>query len=423
MKFLLETFFLTLVGVFYRVITTTGQLPPQGPVIVVANHPNGLLDPLVIRLALGKKSSFLAKSPLFDYPILKNVLAAFTAIPVYRAGEADTRKNEITFSRCDTLLRNGGWLALFPEGISHDFPHLAPLKTGAARIALRALSDGGPDVHILPVGILYEDKDIFRSRVSVALGQAFSVKEWLNAHPEAPVDPLTDRIAQGLSAVVLEAQSTEIWEGLLAVAAWTHPDGGKDLSALHARAHVLAQDYKHLSETQPEALQAIIDATRKLITRLQAVGISDPLALETGLPTVLGSLAPLILLAPFALCGALLGWIPYRLVRPLAIRLAAGQIDVISTYKTLLGIPVIGMYWLIQAIVIGLSLGWPLALALSILAPLTGMIALRWDERFTRRRDLLRAGWLTITQKDLSNVIMLERQELVELISHVSPSK
>ena len=111
------------------------RLPAHGPAIVVANHPNGLLDPLVLRVALGLPLRFLGKSTFWGSPVTRFAMNQLRVLPAYRAHEADARKNEETFAQCRDHLRVGGWLALFPEGKSHSETTLQPLKTGAARIA------------------------------------------------------------------------------------------------------------------------------------------------------------------------------------------------------------------------------------------------------------------------------------------------
>ena len=59
-------------------------------------------------------------------------------------------------------------MLIFPEGISHHEPQLAPIKTGAARIALSARDERGiHDLRIVPVGLNFEDKASPRTRVLV----------------------------------------------------------------------------------------------------------------------------------------------------------------------------------------------------------------------------------------------------------------
>ena len=77
---------LRLVELFYPRIEVDGaeNLPGSGPIIFVANHPNGLLDALVLMIGLRRHISFLAKSTFFANPIGRALMEAFGALPVYR---------------------------------------------------------------------------------------------------------------------------------------------------------------------------------------------------------------------------------------------------------------------------------------------------------------------------------------------------
>jgi 1-acyl-sn-glycerol-3-phosphate acyltransferase len=144
-------------GLFFRRIETdgAGRVPAAEPLVFVLNHPNGLIDPALVFCALPRRISFLAKSTLFRLPVLRWLLRTVEALPVYRradAAEDDSAepadaaaRNRETFRRCFELLRQNRCIAIFPEGRSHDEPRLLPLKTGAARIALGALSVGDDD--------------------------------------------------------------------------------------------------------------------------------------------------------------------------------------------------------------------------------------------------------------------------------------
>src|SRR5690606_3421659 len=146
-------------------------------VIFVMNHPNGLVDPALVFVALPRRISFLAKSTLFKMPVISFLLKTVEALPVYRKMDAgaDVSKNQETFRAAEERLRSGGSIALFPEGVSHNSPTLLPLKTGAARIALGAVSVGDEpiDLRIVPVGLYYTNKTTFRSEVVLHFGEAF----------------------------------------------------------------------------------------------------------------------------------------------------------------------------------------------------------------------------------------------------------
>src|SRR3954463_5789585 len=125
-----------LVRLYYpqRSVEGAERLPREGPGVFVANHPNGLLDPLLVRVMTGRPARFLAKSTLFGNPLGRLAMGAFGSIPIYRAQEAggqaqNVARNEASFGRCRAELAANGALALFPEGVSHSDPQLRPLKT------------------------------------------------------------------------------------------------------------------------------------------------------------------------------------------------------------------------------------------------------------------------------------------------------
>src|SRR3954447_15985806 len=146
--------------IFFRRIELVGRrrIPREGGVIFAVNHPNGLIDPLFLLSFVPRPISFLAKAPLFRYPLIGFIARAFESIPVYRRQDNTKGTNAETFTLARTLLARGGSIAIFPEGTTHSDAKLRELKTGAARIALGC---GCPEV-IVPTGIYYHGKKAFR---------------------------------------------------------------------------------------------------------------------------------------------------------------------------------------------------------------------------------------------------------------------
>ena len=69
------------VSVFYD-LERTGPKLPEGPVLVAANHPNSLMDPLVIFRTAGRTTRPLAKAPLFEEALVGTVLRGLGGLPV-----------------------------------------------------------------------------------------------------------------------------------------------------------------------------------------------------------------------------------------------------------------------------------------------------------------------------------------------------
>ena len=195
-----------LVRAYYRVTVAGPPVPPHQPLLLIANHPNEVFDPLLVAAAAGRPVRFLAKAPLFELPVVGAVLRAAGCLPVYRRGDdpALTARNEATFEAVTTALADGAAIAIFPEGTSHDAPALAPFKTGAARIALGAGAAGIPLI-IVPVGLVLADRDRARSEALAVLGQPVQWDDLRTATPASAeaVRELTDRTAAALGAVTL----------------------------------------------------------------------------------------------------------------------------------------------------------------------------------------------------------------------------
>jgi glycerol-3-phosphate O-acyltransferase/dihydroxyacetone phosphate acyltransferase len=399
------------------------RLPRDGRRILVANHPNGLLDPLVLRMLTSVPARFLGKSTLFKNPFMKYCLDSFGGIPVYRrqdVGEGDEVKdaNEKTFALCRAALARGEPLALFPEGISHTDAKLQPLKTGAARIALSYDEECGGDdtLVIVPVALEYSARSTFRSGVLGAVGAPIAVRDFRERYredPRATVDALTEAISFGLQSVLVQASTREVLEGVARVAVWTgDPSLREDPDARHVRAKILADEYARLEAEEPERADAIVREVREYDRILRALGVEDPWGLEVGRVRSWPALrvaARLVAMAPFALVGAALGWVPYRLVRVVAARVTPHE-DVLGTVKLLGGMLFVGLTWIVEAVLAAVFLGWQYALALLVIAPLGGYLALRFDEERAMAITALGHAWFR-WKKPLMVQRLVERRE------------
>src|SRR6185437_13891735 len=136
---------------FYRDIRIEGleRIPARRPLLLVVNHPNALVDALLVGWVVPRRVLITAKSTLFKNPLANLLLRSLGVLPLQRAsdlpaagGRVDPLRNRDTFRAVLAALGRGGAVLIFPEGKSHDEPALAPLKTGAARIAMQARDEG-----------------------------------------------------------------------------------------------------------------------------------------------------------------------------------------------------------------------------------------------------------------------------------------
>ena len=354
---------------------------------------------MVLRVATGFAARFLAKSTLFRNPISRLVIKAFGSIPIYRAHESgarggDATRNDASFARCRAELAAGGAMALFPEGVSHSDPQLRPLKTGAARIALstEAEHDGRLGVTLVPVGLYYERKALFRSSVLLVVGEPIAVAPLLADYrrdERQTVEALTGTIDARLDEVVLQAESRDLLAGIARVARWTSDrtsdrsdDAAQDLAAQHERARDLADAYARLRARDPARVEAIAGEVRAYTRVLRQLGVRDPWALELA-PLRPGALAAafakLIVAAPLAALGAVMGWIPYRLAGEVAKRVTRDD-DVLGTTKLIAGTVFLALAWGLEATAAALAWGAGCAVPVFVAGVVTGYVALRFEE-------------------------------------------
>jgi 1-acyl-sn-glycerol-3-phosphate acyltransferase len=184
---LLYKFLKILVGigirVFYKEVKVIDQsrLKMKGPKIIIANHPNTLMDAWMIGHVSPDPVYYMAKATLFNSPLKLWLLKRLNMIPINRKGEKSLDKitNKSSFEACFQLLEEGKTLLIFPEGSSFLERQLRMLKSGAARIALEAerRQEGKLNLNIIPLGLNYLRADKFRSSVLIQVGEPMKVND------------------------------------------------------------------------------------------------------------------------------------------------------------------------------------------------------------------------------------------------------
>ena len=180
----------TVFGIFFSKTTVLNKkvLKFDNPTILVSNHPNTLLDPLNVAARVDSIVFFLANAGLFEVPVLGPVLSKLYCIPIERQKDVNGRgvRNNKSFDRCDEFLTNGGCLYIAPEGTSVMEYRLRKLKTGTARIALRAESKNNFQLGltIIPVGLTYSSPTDFRSEVLINAGEPIHIAKYQSLFEE-----------------------------------------------------------------------------------------------------------------------------------------------------------------------------------------------------------------------------------------------
>ncbi len=160
------------------------NLPAVGGFLLVANH-TSYWDPVVVICAFKEKVHYMAKSELFNIPVIGYVLRISGSFPVRR--DKSDREAIRTALR---LLAEGRMVGVFPEGTrSHTGDLLRP-HLGAAMLAARA------KVPMVPIALI-GTRGVF-GRVRMVIGAP--VAGWApgrvsKADLEKTSDTVMDRIA------------------------------------------------------------------------------------------------------------------------------------------------------------------------------------------------------------------------------------
>ena len=98
-----------LARLYYSRIEISGgdRIPESGPLLLVANHANSLMDPVIIGIVAGRPVHFMAKAPLFQIPVFGRLLFALGMVPAFRAVDnpSEVGRNVESLSRAATMAR------------------------------------------------------------------------------------------------------------------------------------------------------------------------------------------------------------------------------------------------------------------------------------------------------------------------------
>jgi 1-acyl-sn-glycerol-3-phosphate acyltransferase len=136
-----------------RVHRPAQAVPPEGPLVVVANHLSSL-DPFVIQAHFPRLIHWMMAREYYDLPLARSLLDAVGVVPISR-GQRDSTATRAALR----ILQGGGVLGIFPEGtFLHlpeeqyiaqypDAPPVLEFHPGAVTFALRTKA------RILPVAL------------------------------------------------------------------------------------------------------------------------------------------------------------------------------------------------------------------------------------------------------------------------------
>jgi 1-acyl-sn-glycerol-3-phosphate acyltransferase len=200
-----------IIRLYYRkfYVNRLDQIPKDKPLLIVSNHPNGFLEPIVMACLFPIDLHFLVRGDLFENKALRWLLVSTNQVPIYRFkdGIAALRNNQKTIEKTIEVLKQNKAVIIFAEGSTDATWHVRELKKGMARMAFQCL-DGSPDLdlHILPIGVTFQELDKPGTDVILNAGKAFSVRQFYSKNvreAKEKMDQLTDFTRQEIQKLTI----------------------------------------------------------------------------------------------------------------------------------------------------------------------------------------------------------------------------
>jgi glycerol-3-phosphate O-acyltransferase/dihydroxyacetone phosphate acyltransferase len=412
------------------------RVPQGGPVLLCINHPNNLIDSLLVSAVVERKVHYLATAGLFRNALMGKFLRACGAIPVYRRQDDPDKmeRNVGTFEATVTALARGGLVAIYPEGTTHAESRVQRIKTGAARIALdyesRRAGGLGEVLTLIPVGLTFEARKSFGGRVRVSFGEPISITPYLDIYRDdavKAVDGLTTAIQWGMESQVLHVDRLDRAALVREVEAIYKDDLVRELQEERGLAprqidtvrlsRGIAAAAAYFEAHAPERLEALREHLVHYRAMLAAYQVRDQ-AVRARLAhhrvserVTRGSKASAGL--PVFVYGLVTSGLPYFLPRWIARRTATKETSYATT-RLLASVVAYPLFWGLETWLVWRLLGLLWALGFLISLPVSAILAYHYLRGIGRLRAQARFGLLALTRHQAASRLLAERRRLTE---------
>jgi glycerol-3-phosphate O-acyltransferase/dihydroxyacetone phosphate acyltransferase len=419
--------------IFFKQIIIRGKenIPMSGPIIVVGNHPNTFMDPILAALVmLPRQVHFLANGSIFKTAAARMVLNQFNTIPVYRREDITDKRDEknlAAFQKCFDFLGTGGILLIFPEGNSINERKLRPIRTGTARIALGAEQqhDFQLPLTILPVGLNYSNATRFREEVLINIGKPFNVKEFRSLYEDDPasaVAQLTGKIHEQLESLIIVTDDAE--EDDLVRKIETIYKKHISLNAASRKLNVnltknIVKAVNYFQETNPKLVREVKEKIDNYFDTIKKYKVSDYLveqSRDVQTWTLLRYVLYFITGFPVYLAGLFFNYVPYIVPAKLANWISKDQ-EYRAPIMMTAGIFTFPLYYTLMFL-----LGWNafphpyFMVILAVVMPVSGFFVLQYYKRLKNSRSTFAYYRLFRRERNAFHWFAQQRQEIINLL-------
>jgi len=409
------------------------NIPAHGPLLIVSNHPNTILDPIVIGRFIHRKLFFLAKASLFRSKFTKWLLPKFRMIPVYRPQDDPSlmQQNEEMFSKCFEHLKNNGAILIFTEGISLTNRQLRKIKTGSARIALgaEAANNFKLGVKIISIGLTYFDPHRFQSDLFINIDEPINVQDYEALYKRdefAAVNQLTNEIRARLEKQIVAIEDAAIDELVNNIEVVYKSQLLKDLGYTpKIKEHdflvtkAINKQVHHYWQYQPQRVEQFKKEIDRYFKVLDRLALNDRILRKFHRKDSVFSDTPngffyMLFGLPVFIFGFVNNYLPYRLPGLITKRVGAPR-DYRGSLFMLIGTVTFLFFYTLQIMLVQYFFHHAvLTICYAVALPVTGFFA--WF--YAKRYNNLRGRWMIFSlfhrKTALINSILNMRQHIID---------
>ncbi len=426
---------------FQKVELRNGEhVPARGPVVFVANHPNSIMDALVMGAVTKRKVNYIGHAGLFSSRLKTWFLRSCGVIPVYRREDAPDKmdQNVSAFEACYEALEGGETIGIFPEGTSDMLRKVKTVKTGAARIVLEAerRNQYRLGVIVLPIGLYFFSRSRFRSRVLVNVGKPIDLTLFFEINEKdnyQAVQELTSEIQRHLERLTVNIRHEELDEFVKDIEVLFRDELKSETAEFWRADTNTATDFfltrkivecvEYYYEHAPQRvydLQEKITAYKRKLKRLHLKDamLKEPQSFWQTLRSSMKTFAQALLGLPLAVYGVGNNFIPYFIAEYIAKKFIDDRPKILSALLIGGGMAFI-IFYSLQVFWVWYFWGplWSTMYFLSL--PISGLFALAYLKDIREEQERISFSFFIFTNRQLFTKMRRERRKLMAELNNV----
>ena len=414
---------------YYRSFIVLGKsnIPTDKPLIFTPNHQNALMDALALHFSIDSQLVFVARSDIFKKPAIARILYFIKILPIYRVrdGFDSIKKNKDIILKTIDIITSDSAMVILPEGNHSGNRRLRPLKKGFARMAFQTeeANDFNLDIHIVPVGIDYDNYQNYRGSLIVNFGKPIAVKEFIESYKETPaiaINDIKDRLSEHIKPLIIDIESEDnydLYNELRVIyrsrmAQKLNVDARDDRNRLYIDQQLI----KHIAGYEKQNPDGASDYQKDILRFVKLrnkLGLTNTIIEQKGKSFIKLMFSSIALLAtlPLYLYGAINNFLPYWLPIRLSKKIKDPQFQ--SSFKFVISLLSFPIFYIIQfLIVLLISSNWEIAIVYLVSLPLLAPVAWWWQRFFI----LTKTGWKYLTALSRKNKDFIEMIKLYDEI-------